>query len=286
MSPGPHGGAAGCGQSVHESEDGVRVSVGPATDRVHRRLDVGESLADRAVLPVCVPPLVAEPAMYGWSQVVEPGQPHPPPRVADHLGIGRQPQIAQEARAPLHLVVDQASPGEVHVVAIAIVGGADGDDRLQRRRAQRRDLQRGETTPGQTDHADGPVAPALRRDPGNRLHAVVPLLPRVFVLEQPVRVTRAAQVDAQAGVAPLGEVTVHRLVARTAEVATPVRYVLHHRGDLSLLRACGKPYARGQPVPVGHGDPRCLDFLDIRRKRVRAVLRFHWSVSDLPIASQ
>ena len=275
VSPRPHRDPTRRGKALHHSEHGVRVAVGPASDRVDRRLDGVEILAHRPVPPVRVAPLVAEPPVHGRKHVLEPGEPHTPPLVADHCRIGGQAQVAQESRAPFHLIVDQAPTGEVHVVAIAIVGGAHGDDRLERRRAERRDLERGEPAPGEADHSDGPAAPGLGGNPGDRLDPVLPLLSGVLVLEQPRRVAGSAEIHSQAGVSVLGEVAVHRLVARAAQVATPVRDVLHDRAHGSLLGMRGKPDPRGEPAPVRQGNPRGLCLMDCRRRGGAVNFRFH-----------
>ena len=87
-----------------------------------------------------------------------------------------------EDGAPLHVLVQQAAALVMRVVRIAVIGGAEGDDRLQRRRAQGRDLQRVEPAPGDPGHADRARTPVLFRQPGDYRDGVFMFLDGVFVI--------------------------------------------------------------------------------------------------------
>ena len=106
---------------------------------------------------------------------------------------------------------------------------------------------------------DRAAAPRLRGEPGDDLERVVLLLRQVLVVEDPVRVAAAAQVDAHAGVAVAGEVRVVVGVARGERVALAVGQVLEDRRHRVLLGVCGSQMPRRQPRAVRQRDPRVVD---------------------------
>jgi hypothetical protein len=150
----------------------------------------------------------------------------------------------------------------MRIVGIAVVGRAQGDDRLQGRRPQGGDLQRVEAAPRDADHADGAAAPGLAGDPVDHDEGVLMLLGGVFVAQQAVGIARAADVDADRGVAVAGVVAVHRLVAQPRQVALAIRQVFEHRRYRPVVRRHRQPDARGEPDAVGHRDPDVLDLLE------------------------
>src|SRR5258708_37755389 len=87
------------------------------------------------------------------------------------------------------------------IVGRALVGGEEGDPRLERGWAARRHLQPVEPAPGDPHHADGAGAPALPGKPGDDLETVVLLLLQVLVVEEPIGLAAAAHVDAHTGIA-------------------------------------------------------------------------------------
>ena len=162
---------------------------------------------------------------------VQPLEPRVAPAVADRRGVGRHRAQREHRRRPLeHVDAEHAAAGVVDVVGVAVVARAHRDDRLQRRRPARRDLQAVEPAPRDAEHPDLAAAPLLLGEPGDHLQRVVLLLREVLVVEQPVRVAAAAEVDAHARVAVVGEVRVVALVARGERVALAVREVLEDAG--------------------------------------------------------
>ena len=129
---------AGAGQAFQQSRDRVGVAVGPAADRVHRGLDVGVVLAHRALLPVGVAALMAQPVVDERRRFAHPLEPHLAPAVTDDLGIGRPGVPREHRRRPLQHVRADAAAVVVDVVGVAVVGRAQGHDGLQRRRSMRR----------------------------------------------------------------------------------------------------------------------------------------------------
>ncbi len=79
----------------------------------------------------------------------------------------------------------------------------------------------------------------------------------VLVVEQPVRVAAAAEVDPHAGEAVVGEVRVVAVVARRERVALAVRDVLEDGRD--GLRIVRQPQPRREPRAVGQRDPDVVD---------------------------
>ena len=233
--PRPNQRAGRRGQVRGERRRGVDVGVRPAADGQHRRLDGLPVLADRAVPPVGIAGRMVQPAGGEEGQRFNPLHPAFAPVVAQHR-IGRSGLVGQHLGAPVEVVGQQAAAHVVDVVGIAVDGGAAGDDRLQRRRPAKCELQCVEPAPGDPDHRDAAVAPRLARDPGDHLFAVRKLLLRVFVVEDTVRISGAGYVDSDTGIARRGE---HRMgggVARRGAVALAVRQVLQNRRSRGVSR--------------------------------------------------
>ena len=257
-------------QPFEQPGNRVRVPVHPASDRVDRALDGGEVLADRAVLPVRVAPLMGEPGLDIGRRLPQAVEPRLSPRVADDGRIGRRAVPDVHERGPGQRVhSEQAAAHVVDVVGIAVVCGAERDHRLQCGRAAGCDLEAVEAAPGDPEHAHGARAPGLGRDPGDGLDSVVQLLFEVLVEEDPVRLAGSAQVDAHAGVPVPGEVGVHGGVAPPGPVVLPVGDVLEDRWHRLGLGALGKPDLRGQAASIGHRNPDVLDLAHLARE-VRA----------------
>ena len=141
----------------------------------------------------------------------------------------------------------------MHVVGIAVVGGAQRHHRLQRRRAAGGDLQAVETAPGNAHHADAAGAPGLRRQPRDHLQRVVLLLLQILVEHQPIGIPSAAHVHAHAGIAVPGQVRMRQIVALGGPVAAAIRQVFQDRRHrLAILRP---PDAGGKARAIRKGDP-------------------------------
>src|SRR5690625_764298 len=145
------------------------------------------------------------------------------------------------------------------VIGVAVVSGADGDDRLEFFRLARGDLQAVETTPGDADHADRSGAPRLRRDPLQYFEPVVLFLFQVLVMHDTVGITGTPDVDAYRGITVSGVVRVVECVAGAGTVAQAVRQVLQNGGHRVLFRVDRQPDAGSQPATVRQADPGVLD---------------------------
>src|SRR5262245_66665773 len=105
------------------------------------------------------------------------------------------------------------------VVGVAIVGGTNGYDCLERRRAARSNLQSIEPAPRDAHHPDNATAPWLRRQPGYQLLAILLLLFCVLVEEQAARIPATTNVDANTTVAVAGEIRMSQGVPLISPIA-------------------------------------------------------------------
>ena len=198
VGPRPDHRTARDGQPGQQARDRVRIAVEPAADGEDGDLDRRVVLAHRPVPPEVVTPLVAEPGLQRHGDLGHPLLPHLAPAVADERRIGRQGEERLEHRAPVERVGEQAAAHVVHVVGVAVVGRARGDDRPELGRPEGGDLQGVEPGPRVADHPDLPGAPRLAGQPGDRRDGVVQLLRQVLVARgsrrtRPSRGSRAAR---------------------------------------------------------------------------------------------
>src|SRR5262249_35439392 len=113
----------------------------------------------------------------------------------------------------------------VAVVGVAVVSGVHGDDGLQARRPLHGHLDAGEAAVGGPEHAHVAVAPRLFGAPLDGIEAVPLLDGHVLVGVDALRAARAADVEADADEAALGEVVVC-VVDAVGQVVLTVRDVL------------------------------------------------------------
>src|SRR5690625_2357629 len=131
------------------------------------------------------------------------------------------------------------------VIGVAVVSGADGDDRLEFFRLARGDLQAVETTPGDADHADRSGAPRLRRDPLQYFEPVVLFLFQVLVMHDTVGITGTPDVDAYRGITVSGVVRAVECVAGAGTVAPAGRQGPQEGGQRGGLHRGGQPGGGG-----------------------------------------
>ncbi len=175
--------------------------------------------------------------------------------------IGRKRVVGAHRRRPLeHVAAEQTAAHVVAVVGVAIVGRVPRNDRLELRRAVRRDLQAVEAAPRVADHAHVAGAPGLLGKPREYLEGVELLLARVLVGDQPVGVAGAADIDANGRVAVLGEVGVARRVGVGGLVVLAVRQVLEDRRHRRSGGVFRQPDPSGEPHAVGQRDPHIGEF--------------------------
>ena len=255
---------AGGPESGQQPEHRVRIPVGPAADRVDGGFDVGEVLADRAVLVEVVAPLVHEPLIEPESAAAQPLEPELLPLVvADDPRIGRGRVDREHVPVPGRRVVEQAPAHVVDVVRVAVVGRADGDHRLERGRTPRRDLEPVEPAPGDSDHADRAGAPGLRGDPVDDFQRVVLLLAEILAEQHSLRVSRPTHVDAHRGVAVPGEVRMGQRVALRGAVTAPIGQVLEDRRNRALAGVLRQPHPRREPDAVRQVDEHRIQHLGL-----------------------
>ena len=140
----------------------------------------------------------------------------------------------------------------VDVVRVAVVGCVDRDDRVERGRTLHRDLERVESAPRRSVHADLPGAPALLREPGDDRTDVGLLLCVVLVERDPLRRARPAEVEpADREAAFVAEPLVLARV-RGGQVVHAVRERVDDRRRRELAR---QEEAGGEPRAVFHRDP-------------------------------
>ncbi len=153
------------------------------------------------------------------------------------------------------LISQKTAAHVVHVVFVEIVGGAAGDDGLQRLRLPGGDLQPVEPAPGDPEHAHVAIAPGLRGDPVDDRHAVGQLVFGVFIHQNAVGLAAADHVHAHAGIAVAGEVGVVDLVAPAGQIALAVGQIFENRGNGVVARILGHPEPGRQAPPVRKRDP-------------------------------
>ncbi len=203
---------------------------------------------------------MAKPLHQEQRSVVQARKPHVAPALAHDGGVRRMCHDGLKRGGPADLRRQQGAAHEVHVIAIAVIGRAQGDDRLERRRPSRGDLQRVEPAPGNAHHADRARTPCLARDPGDDFERVVLLLRRVFVAQQSVRFTAAANIDTNGRIAVRGEPGMRQRIALPSAAALAVRQVFQDRRNRVLLGVFWQPNPGRQSGSVGERDPGILDF--------------------------
>src|SRR5262245_4046353 len=211
---------------------------------------------------------MCEPHVRKKYRVFETVAPHDTPAFSDYLRIRWIGVVAHQHRAPGQIFIQQATAHVMYVIAVAVIRGTDGDDRLELGRAPRGHLQGIESTPGLAHHTDSAAAPRLLRDPSDHFQSVVVLLMQIFVEQQSVRIAGASEIDAHGGVSMAREVVVHGLVARACEVTLAVRDVFQDRRNWSRFGVRGQPDAPGQTTTVRHRDPAVFNHPDLMRKSV------------------
>ena len=255
-------------EAVEQARNGIGIGVIPTANGEHRGFDLGKVLTDRAVVPVVI--AVRMPQPFGGEErfCLQALHPDVEPGIADNGRVRRARRVGEHGSAPTEILVDQAATLVVDIVGIPIVGGAQGDDRLQRFRPECCDLQSVEAAPGDADHADVAGTPVLCRDPVDDLERVPLFLRRILVEHDAVTFTIAAHVDTQAGITMAGKVGVGELITNRRAVALAVRQILEdgrHRGYSGIVR---QPHTGGQPAAVREFDPDVLVFRHRMRKLI------------------
>ncbi len=248
---------------LHQPEHRRRIAVGPAADREDGGLQLAVILADRAMPPEGVAALMLQPLRRKRLGDFQPLEPLLLPARPDHLRIRRHVGDGEERAAPIHVVAQEAAAHVMHIVVIAVDGGAHGDHGLQRRRLTIGGLQSVEAAPGDADHPHIAAAPGLLRQPGDDVAGVVLFLLQIFVMEEAVGIAAAADIHAGAGIAVRGEPAMHGVVAQARAVAAPVGNIFKDRRHRRCVGPVGNPQPRRQPPPVGHRNPLQLDFAEL-----------------------
>ncbi len=245
----------------------IRDRVVPAAHGEDGGPDRPVVLADAAVLPVRVPGLVREPGVHERFHGLQAPQPRRPPLVADVLRVRRAAGEGEHGGAPgVHVDAEDRAAHVVHVVVVPVVGGADGDDRLQGFGREGGDLERVAAAPGDPEHADVPRAPGLLGQPVHDGDAVRQLGRVVLVAGQAPAVAVAAHVHPYGGVAVARVPGVALLVAGRGPVGQAVRQVLQEgrygllgdRAPHARVQRGASPGAFGPGGAPGHRDADVL----------------------------
>src|SRR4029078_9438866 len=110
-------------------------------------------------------PRVAEPRLGERDGLLQALEPELPPPLAHEIGVRRTDTHREHRRGPgKELAAEDADAVILDVGAVAVCAGAERYDGLQRSRAARGGLQRGEAAPRKTDHPELARAPGLRSD--------------------------------------------------------------------------------------------------------------------------
>ena len=153
------------------------------------------------------------------------------------------------------------------VVAVAVVGGAQGDDGLEARWSARRNLQTIKATPRDAHHANLARAPGLLHQPGDHGLGVGQLLFGIFVKHDAVRVTVAAHVHPHAGIPMSCQVGVCQGIAHDGAVALAIGQVFKHCRHRVFIGIFWQPQPCSKLGTVGQGNQDVGDFADLARKR-------------------
>ncbi len=248
-------------QTRHRRGRRVPIPVRPARDHEAGDLDRGEILADRAVFPIGIAPLMSEPGLDAERLGLEAREPLRLPAIAHQRRIGRPRRIGQHIAGPGHVRREQATVLEMDVVVVAVDRRGDADDGLERLRPKGCHLQRVEPAPGDAHHADGAGAPGLRRDPVEHLAGLASSLGEYSSSNRPVALPAALDVDAHAGISGCREDRVIGHVARRRAVAFTIRDVFEDRRHRLPPGIGRKPDLGRQPQTVLERNPRILDDL-------------------------
>jgi hypothetical protein len=219
------------------------------------------------MLPELVAALMLEPGAEDGRHRLEALQPHLAPVFARDERVGRPPHDREIGRAPFQIAGEMGAAHVVHVVGIAVVGRAIGDDGLERRGPAGRDLERVEAAPGDAHHADGAAAPGLLREPGDRLDRVVLFLLQIFVEHHPFGIAGAADIEPHAGIAVGRDIGMRVVVPVARAVAPAIGDIFEDRRHGLALGILRHPDARREPGAVRHRDPHRLDMADSGSQR-------------------
>ena len=243
-------------QPGQQTRHGFRIIVSPAGHRKDRDGDPGKILGHRPLFPEIITALVAEPCVGPGLVMGDPGQPHRAPCVANNHRVGRQVVVGEHRGGPVEIILGQTAADPMDIGGIAVVGGPDGDDGFQGRRLMCCNLQPVEPTPADPVHRDLPVAPPLGGQPGNRGDAIALFLLGILVVDQPLAVARAANVQPDAGIAMPRQIAVHRMIATARALAFAVGQIFQNGGN--CVGGVGQPQRRCQANTVGHRDEDIL----------------------------
>src|ERR1700722_16124861 len=221
--PWPDETLAGYLQPFEKARNCILVTIGPATDGIDWALDRGVVLAHRPMLPIRIAPLVLKPIFLEQRYALQAFQPHRSPAVADQRRIGRKARQAEKEKGPLKSSLgEKRATHVVCVIGVPIVGRTNGDDGFEGRGTARRNLKPLEPPPGNSHHPNRAIAPGLRCQPGDQLHAIVLFLLGVLVRQQARRFAAAAKVDANTRVAVTGQIGMSQRVPLVGAVALTI----------------------------------------------------------------
>ncbi|CAB4989413.1 unannotated protein [freshwater metagenome] len=164
------------------SKGGVAVAVSPARDDHRRDVDAVVVGTHRSVAPILVVARVREPGEEPRLMLLDATQPLLPPGVAPDPRHGWQEVHGRHVVAVVDEIEPLARPAHlVDIIGESVVGGIDGDDRLEVRWPFTCELEGIEPAIGGSEHADAAGAPRLGCQPGDHLCEVTLLSLRVLI---------------------------------------------------------------------------------------------------------
>jgi hypothetical protein len=218
------------------------------------------------MLPVVIPGLPRDPFPRQKRHLPQTVEPHFTPPRPHQQRVRRTRRIGEHVGRPAEILTQQASALEMDVVGKAVGRRADGDDRLQCRRPQCRNLQRIEAAPGNPHHAGSPRAPGLAHRPVDHITRILQFLRGVFIFHHAFGITVAAHIDPDAGIALSRHPRMGQAVTHDRAIAFAVRQMLQDDRHRVVLRILRHPDPGRQPAAVGHLDRLVLDLDDLTRK--------------------
>ena len=178
-------------QRLERAKRVVAIAVRPPRDDHGGALDGVVGGTQRSELPVVVEALMREPRQHPRLVRLHAALPFLAPALPEDRGHGRQRVHGDHVGGVVHEVDGLHRAAEVvDVVRVAVVGGEDGDDGLQRGRPFHPELDRVEAAVGGAVHPHVPARPLPRGEPVDHGEHVGSLDGRILVLARRPRRSR------------------------------------------------------------------------------------------------
>src|SRR5262249_31745174 len=151
--------------------------------------------------------------------VLEPVNPQLSPPTAYDLRIGWTAVVKLHDAAPPEIVIQQAAPRKMDAFVEAVIRTHDRYDGFKLSWPPRCHLHGIVCPPGLAHQPDMSRTPGLSRNPGNDVYGIFLLLSEVLIVQDAVRLARAAQIDSENRIAVACKPRMHAFIALPHEVA-------------------------------------------------------------------